>query len=113
MNDRRKAKRVVITAIAEVNDPEKNSVQEGYVANISDTGIGVFMKEPLGISSRVEIKMSFYTMTGIKDVERVSGKVKRVEAFSNVYSIGIAFDGLDPRKDSELISYLIAAQKTL
>ena len=111
MSERRKAKRVIITAIAEVNSPESNSAQEGYVANISDTGIGVFMKQPLKLNSRVEIKMSFYTLTGIKDVEHIMGKIKRVEPFSNVYNIGIEFDGLNPVKDRELISYLTAAQK--
>ena len=111
MNERRKAKRVIITAIAEVNSLEANSIQEGYVANISDKGIGVFMKQPLKLNSRVEIKMSFYTLNGIKDVERIMGKIKRVEPFSNVYSIGIEFDGLDPVKDRELISYLTATQK--
>ncbi len=158
MNERRRAKRLVITAVAEVTDLENNLVLEGYVANISATGIGVFMKRPMNTQSppqspvgahhdaplqesrrantkdqsstrveespqlaggffklngRVEIKMSFYTMTGIKDVEQIKGKVKRVEQISNVYNIGIQFDGLGPVKDREPIVYLNAAHKTL
>jgi ACT domain-containing protein len=113
MNERRRAKRLVITAVAEVADLENNLVLEGYVANISATGIGVFMKQPMKLNGRVEIKMSFYTMTGIKDVEQIKGKVKRVEQISNVYNIGIQFDGLGPVKDRELIAYLNAAHKTL
>jgi ACT domain-containing protein len=112
MNDRRKAKRVVITAVAEVNDPEGNSILEGYVANISTTGISVFMKQPLKVDSKVEIKMSFYTTDGIKDVGQIAGKIKRVEPISKVYNIGIEFDGLHPVKDRELIVYLNAAHKT-
>jgi c-di-GMP-binding flagellar brake protein YcgR len=112
MNDRRKAKRVVITAVAEVNHLEDNSMQEGYVANISTTGIGVFMKQPLKVGSPVEIKMSFYTTNGVKDVGQIMGKIKRVEPISQVYNIGIEFEGLHPARDRELISYLNAAQKT-
>ncbi|MCI0530018.1 MAG: PilZ domain-containing protein [Nitrospira sp.] len=113
MNERRQAKRVVITAVAEVTDPDNNLVQEGYVANISTSGIGVFMKRPLKLGNYVEIKMSFYTMGGIKDVEQIKGKVKRVEQISNVYNIGIQFDGLSSSKDRELIAYLNAAHETL
>lgn len=113
MNERRKAKRVVITAVAEVTDPVNNLVQEGYVANISTSGIGVFMKQSLKLGNRVEIKMSFYTMGGVKDVEQIKGTVRRVEQISNVHSIGIQFEGLNPSKDRELIAYLNAAHKTL
>lgn len=112
MNDRRKAKRVVITAVAEVTNLENHSVQEGYVTNISETGIGAFMKKSIKTGSRVEIKMSFYTMDGVKDVGNIKGKITRVESISKVYNIGIAFDGLDPGKDRELIAYLNAAEKT-
>ncbi len=111
MNERRKAKRVIITAVAEVNSFQDRLVQEGYVANISKTGIGVYMKRPFKLNRAVEIKMSFYTSTGVKDVERIAGKVKRVVPFANVYSVGIQFDGLDPKKDKELISYLKTAQQ--
>lgn len=112
MNDRRRANRIVITAVAEVNNFEDNSIQEGYVANISTTGIGVFMKQPFKIGSQVEIKMSFYTTAGIKDVGQIKGKIKRVEPISKVYNIGIEFEGLHPVKDRELIAHLNAAQKT-
>jgi c-di-GMP-binding flagellar brake protein YcgR len=112
VGDRRKAERVVITAVAEVNSLEDNLMQEGYVANISTTGIGVFMKQPFKTGGQVEIKMSFYTMSGIKDLGQIRGKVKRVKSISKVYNIGIEFDGLHAVKDRELIAYLNAAHKT-
>jgi hypothetical protein len=113
MSERRQAERHVITAVAEVSVIENNFSQEGYVINISETGVGVFMKHPLKLNSTVEIKMSFYTNTGIKDVEKIRGKVKRVAPFNSVYNIGIQFDKLDPKKDHDLISYLKSAKKQL
>jgi len=110
-DERRKAKRLIITAVAEVNDLKDNFLQEGYVGNISVTGIGVFMRHPLEVGHQVEIKMSFYTLSGIKDVGQIRGKIKRVEPISNVCNVGIEFDGLDPTKDRELISYLLSAEK--
>ena len=108
--ERRKAKRVIITAVAEVSDLKTLSVQEGYVSNISSTGVGVFLKNSMTPGSRVEIKLSFYTTEGINDAKQIQGIVKRVEMLSNVYSTGIEFDRLDPKKDSELLSYLSVQQ---
>ncbi len=104
--DRRKSKRVVITAVAEVTDLNDHETLEGYVANISTGGIGVFLLKPLKAGSQVEVKMSFYTNEGISDVQHVQGVVRRVEMFNNVYNTGIEFEGLDPKKDAELFSYL-------
>lgn len=88
-------------------------VEEGYVANVSVSGMGVFMRRPLKLQNPVEVKLSFYTLSGIKDAGEIKGKVKRVEPISNVYNIGIEFDGLNPEKDRELIAYLAAAEKIL
>ncbi len=113
MKDRRKANRVIITAVAEVNDLTDNIIEEGYVANISVSGMGVFMRRPLKAQHPVEIKLSFYTLSGIKDAGQLKGRVKRVESISNVYNVGIEFDGLDHTKDRELMDYLTAAEKVL
>lgn len=107
-DDRRKSKRVLITATAEVSDLSGNMAQEGYVMNISSGGVGLFLKSPIQVGSPVEVKLSFYATTGIRDVRQIRGYVKRVELFSNVYNTGIEFEPLDPGKDQDLISYLSA-----
>lgn len=104
--DRRKAKRMVITAVAEVSDFNSRVVHEGYVANVSATGVGVFLLKPLRVGSRVEVKLSFYATDGIGDARQIRGIVKRVEMFNNVYNTGIEFEHLDPKKDADLIQYL-------
>lgn len=106
MEDRRESKRVVITAVAEVTDLNDHMTLEGYVANISTGGIGVFLLKPLKAGCQVEVKMSFYTNDGISDIQQIQGVVRRVEMFNNVYNTGIEFEGLDPKKDAELFSYL-------
>jgi c-di-GMP-binding flagellar brake protein YcgR len=111
MEERRGNKRVTITATAEVTNLEDHSLEKGYVVNVSINGVGLFMKNPLKLNTAVEIKLSFYTLNGIKDVRWITGKIKRVQPFSNVHNVGIQFDSLDPTKHQDLIDYIKEAQK--
>ena len=111
MTDRRKARRIIITCIAEVSPIEENYIQEGYVTSISRTGLGVFLQRPIKAKNEVNLKLSFFSITGIKDIENIRGTVVWGERMRNVYHIGIQFARLDPKKDAELISYLDSAEK--
>ncbi len=111
MTDRREARRVIITCVAEVSSVGENHIQEGYVTSISRTGLGVFLQRPIKAKSEVNLKLSFFSVTGIKDIENIRGIVVWGERMRNVYHIGIQFARLDPKKDAELISYLDSAEK--
>jgi len=113
VKERRKGKRIVITCVAEVTSVSSHRFIEGYVTNISRDGLGLMAKNNLEKEEDVVIKLSFFALDGVEEVENVRGKVKRVQPIANVYSIGIQFISLVQKEPSKIFSYIDAAEKSL
>jgi len=111
--ERRKGKRIVITCVAEVTSLSTHHFIEGYVTNISRSGLGLMAKKNLDKEEEVVIKLSFFALDGVEEVENVRGKVKRVQSIADVYSIGIQFKSLVQKEPSKIFTYIDAAEKSL
>ncbi|HEX9756454.1 MAG TPA: PilZ domain-containing protein [Nitrospiria bacterium] len=113
MKERRKGKRVVITCVAEVTSLSKNVDLEGYVTNISRIGLGMMTRKKLDEGDEVIVKLNFFGMNGVNEVENVRGRVKRVAPLANVFSVGIQFEIANEKEASHLFAYIDAAEKSL
>ncbi len=113
MKDRRKAKRVIITCVAELTCLSRNISLEGYVTNISRKGLGMMTRPRLEEGDEVIVKLSFFGVNGVNEVENIKGRAKRVQPLGNVFSLGIEFDKTVEQKSPELFSYIHAAEKSL
>ncbi len=113
MKDRRRVKRVIITCVAEVTSLYDHQDLEGYVTNISRKGLGMMARKQLARDAEVVVKLSFFGVDGIKEVENIKGRVNRVHSLANVYSIGIQFEQLSEKENPKLLSYIDAAEKSL
>ena len=111
--ERRKGKRIVITCVAEVTSLSTHQFIEGYVTNISREGLGLMARNNLEKEEDVMIKLSFFALDGVEEVENVRGKVKRVQSIADVYSIGIQFKSLVQKEPSKIFTYIDAAEKSL
>jgi hypothetical protein len=70
-------------------------------------------RKPLAQNADVIVKLSFFGVDGIKEVENIKGRVERVHAFANVYTIGIQFEPLSEKENPKLLSYIDVAEKSL
>ena len=113
MKERRKGKRIVITCVAEVTSLSTHRFIEGYVTNISRSGLGLMARKNLDKEEEVMIKLSFFALDGVEEVENVRGKVKRVQSIADVYSIGIQFKSLAQKEPTKILTYIDAAEKSL
>ena len=113
MKERRKEKRVIITCVAEVTSLSTHKFIEGYVTNISRSGMGLMARKNLDKEEEVMIKLSFFALDGVEEVENVRGKIIRVQSLADVYSIGIKFKSLPQKETSKIFSYIDAAEKSL
>ena len=113
MKERRKGKRIVITCVAEVTSISSHQFIEGYVTNISRGGLGLMARNNLEKEEDVMIKLSFFALDGVEEVENLRGKVKRVQSIAEVYSIGIRFNSSVQKDPSKILTYIDAAEKSL
>ncbi len=105
-NENRKKKRVPVIASAFIVSPDHlSSPIEGYIVNISYSGVGFYFTEPL--EGRVQLAISLEVDEEEPVAEFVWGQVcwKKKQTRAS-WVVGISFEGLNPKDHGRLLSYL-------
>ncbi len=111
--ERRSSRRVIITAIAEIDSVPPRRTSQGYVTNISRGGLGVFAQTSFQKASEVTVRLTFFGSKGISETPPIRGVVTRDQSVGKVYSLGIKFLDLEKDADERLLSYLDQAERSL
>jgi hypothetical protein len=102
--ERRKVIRVPMVSEIVVKQVHPDSLQEGYLINVSYGGIGLYIKSP--ISGQAQVALDFIDRTDQRIVEKISGRVVWSKPAGLMYAHGISFDGLNPKHHKLLLSFL-------
>jgi len=94
----------------ELNPVGKKRKYKGYVANISRSGMAIYITTPLKVKSSVELKLMFVDDEGVKWSEAVVGKVKWTRK-KFVAAAGIEFEGLTKKTQPTLLAILTEKDK--
>jgi len=106
MKGTQKHKRVHLIGPAEVRCNRSDPPLKAYVINISYGGLAIQLKEAL--KGRVEVTIYFADGNGGRIGETAWGHVMWCKASDSFYSVGIEFEGLNP-KDNMLTLRVIQA----
>lgn len=92
---------------------KEKTVLDASIANISFSGIGLYLLTPIGKGKKVKLKISFIDNTGKIQKEMVEGKVDWQSKFGNTYLIGIIFDEeLNTINQPKLVRHLMCLINT-
>lgn len=105
MQENRETDRCNIIGLAHIRREGHNLSLEAQIANISYSGMRIYVKEPL--SGRVEISL-YYDLEGTTEQfeERLKAEVTWCQGRGLWYSAGINFDELNPDEHAMTLAFL-------
>jgi hypothetical protein len=108
MPEKRRSKRIAITAVAEASMPDGKTLT-AYVANMSREGIGIYFKEPLAPGTELSIKLSYHNEQGELKSKKLGGEVKW--SYNGFYAVGIGLKGMTEKEHGDLLEYIRAVEE--
>lgn len=111
MRERRRSRRLGLVSLAEITSPSDSAVTSAFVANASETGLGLYLERPIGRGKDVSIRLTYFDHDDKGNEEKrvmedVGGRVLWVRELGNFYFAGIAFTALDERRHKRFLNYL-------
>ncbi len=111
MKERRISKRFGLVSLAEITSLTDKITTNAFVANASETGLGLYMEKYIASGSDVAIKLTYFDQgdKGNEEkrvMEEIDGKVLWIKALGNYFFTGIAFKVLDRKKHKRFMHYL-------
>ena len=103
MTWKRRFKRLPVLAKAEVRIGEDNSLNPAHVANISRTGIGLYIDNPLPVDGDVTVILHYVDHQGKKLIEKLHGKVAWCQ---KTFAAGITLDPVTKKEHQHLAVFL-------
>jgi hypothetical protein len=79
------------TAIIRRKDKPDDPPQKSLIGNISQTGIGLYVYEPVELDTAVSVEIEFFDMNKKRIREEVEGSIARIYQDADMFFIGIAF----------------------
>ena len=104
--DRRKKKRRTMIVKAEVRPSPPDLPIMAEVINLSYGGIGILVKKPLAGRVQVVLYHNLGFSRGQQIPEPVWGRVAWKKKVGSRYSIGVGFEGLNPKDHKFLLAFL-------
>jgi c-di-GMP-binding flagellar brake protein YcgR len=113
MEEQRKNKyhRASRIGLAEVRRKSTGSKTQALTVNISDGGMGFYVREPL--SGEVEVKLFFTGKNGRQVIETLMGRTVWQKPVGSWYAVGIEFSNLDPQKHPNTVLFLEQSESLL
>jgi hypothetical protein len=108
MAEKRRSKRIAITAVAEASFPDGKTLT-AYVANLSREGIGIYFKEPLVPGTELTLKLSYHDEQGALKSKDLGGEVKW--SYNGFYAVGIGLKGLNDKEHGDLLEYIRSVEE--
>ena len=109
---KRRFKRVTITSIADiilVNEKEKF---RAFVGGISRGGMEIYTQRALSTGNEVQIALRFIDVSGGEKLEKIRGKVRWTNQFSDAHVAGLEFtEVISDNNSPALLTYLEQAEK--
>lgn len=112
-NERRRDRRVVVTAVAEIEAIPPGNTAQGYITNLSRGGLGLFSQSSFLDGTDVLIRLTFFGSQGITESNPIRGIVTRCQPVGSVFSIGIQFVDLKKEANRNLLEQLDLAERSL
>ncbi|HLF86501.1 MAG TPA: PilZ domain-containing protein [Nitrospiria bacterium] len=111
MKERRISGRFGLVSLAEITSLTDKITTNAFVANASETGLGLYMEKYIDSGRDVRIKLTYFDQgdKGNEDkrvMEQIDGKVLWIKVLGSYFYAGIAFNVLDQKKHKQFMHYL-------
>lgn len=109
--DRRKASRFGLVSLAEITSLADNVVTNAFVANASETGLGLYLDKSIKAGRDISIRLTYFDHDDKGNEEKrvmedIGGKILWVKELGNYYFAGISFTAIDEKKHKRFLNYL-------
>ncbi|MFQ5454807.1 MAG: PilZ domain-containing protein [Nitrospirota bacterium] len=91
MKSRRRFKRLSVLGSVRIRVIPENRTIEGYIANMSKTGMGAYIPKTIKKRTEIEIDMTYFDRDSKLITEHHKGLVAWMKQFAQTYAIGIKY----------------------
>jgi hypothetical protein len=107
VEERRKHPRKPMTGWVEIWGESADETLNGYVSNVSLTGIAVYTKELLAPGTSILLNLHFFGKTRKESIRALRGRVISFLKIENSYQLGIHFhEPITEEREPVLFTYL-------